>query len=51
MSTPLASHELKKIKESTDFIQNKIPSKIKTAIVLGSGLGSFADFLKNLDNF
>lgn len=36
-----------KIKESVDFVQPKILETPKVAIVLGSGLGSFADNVEN----
>lgn len=36
-----------KIKEAADYILSKISSKPSVAIVLGSGLGLFADMIKN----
>jgi purine-nucleoside phosphorylase len=38
---------LKEIKEATDFIQSKIDSSPQFGIILGSGLGSFADQLES----
>ena len=36
-----------KAKEAADFIRSKYDREIKVAIVLGSGLGAFADDLEN----
>ena len=36
-----------KIQEAADFINKKAPVKPTVALVLGSGLGKFADSLKN----
>ncbi len=38
---------LDKIKEATDFIQSKIASTPQFGVILGSGLGSFADQLES----
>ncbi len=36
-----------KATEAAEFIRSKYDRQIKTAIVLGSGLGAFADELEN----
>ena len=35
--------------EAADFIRSKYSSPIEMAVVLGSGLGAFADELKNAE--